>query len=92
MYATSNGLLISRQDIPTSEDAAGFNQYTDLRNIHYTSDSWNGPGAVLIPTNSLDLDLANVDIVGTRLIRSFVPQVLVCTDGSASSRFRSLCA
>ena len=72
VYAKNNGLLISRQDIPSSEDASGFNQYTDLRNINYTSDSWSGPGAVLIPTDNLDLDLANVDIVGTRLIRSFV--------------------
>ena len=76
VYATSNGLLISRQQIPSSDDdnIVG-NQYTDLRNIHYTSDTWSGPGAVLISTDSLDLDLDNVDIVGTRLIRSSVPQV-----------------
>ena len=76
MYATNNGLLISRQDIPSSEDDnIVANQYTDLRNIHYTNDSWSGPGAVLISTDTLDLDLDNVDIVGTRLIRSFSADV-----------------
>ena len=66
MYTTSGGLLISRQDIPYSDDEnIGSSRYTDLRNVHYTSDSWSGPGAVLIPTDSLDLDLDNVEIVGT---------------------------